>query len=313
MHTPPLYAVITPVRDGADHIRRTLESMEDQTVRPLCWVVVDDGSTDSTATLLDAFAREHAWVEVMHRPERSRRAAGGAMEAFLTGLGKLKGVLWDYVVKLDGGVSFEPDYLERCLAQFEADPALGIGSGTACAFVNGRLEIESAGDPPFHVRGAIKIYRRACFEAIGPLIQAPGWDTLHEVQANRLGWKTRTFAELALLQHKPTGSAEGCWKNTFKNSRANYLTGDHPAFVFADSVMRIRRQRDAVESVGLLAGYTSGYLKRLPQFPDTDTVRSLRGQQFRHLRHQDSIFGPTKHYVWSDSRQHAWSEVRAHK
>jgi hypothetical protein len=129
------------------------------------------------------------------------------------------------------------------------------------------------------------------FEAIGPLIQAPAWDTPNEMQANRLGWKTGIFADLALPQHKPTGSAEGCWKNTSKNGRANYFTGYHPAFVRVDSVVRIRRQRHAVESVGLRTGYFSGYLKRLPQFADADTLRYRRGQQFRHLRHQNSIFG----------------------
>jgi glycosyltransferase involved in cell wall biosynthesis len=313
MHTPPLYAVITPVRDEANHIRRTLESMEDQTVRPLCGVIVDDGSTDGTGALLDTFAGEHDWVEVEHRPDRGRRAAGGGvMEAFHAGLAKLKGVPWDYLVKLDGDLSFEPDYFERCLAQFEADPALGIGGGTVCAFVNAHLEIESAGDPPFHVRGATKIYRRVCFEAIGPLIQAPGWDTLDEVQANRLGWKTRTFADLALLQHKPTGSADGCWKNAFKNGRANYFTGYHPAFVLAKCAKRIGREPFGVESAGLFAGYFSGYLKRLPHLADADTVRYLRGQQMRRLLQQDSIYGPARTSLRTQASEAAHPRLGAH-
>ena len=217
------------------------------------------------------------------------------------------------VVKLDGDLSFESDYFERCLAQFESDPTLGIGGGTVCAFVNGQLEIESAGDPPFHVRGATKIYRRACFEEIGPLIQAPGWDTLDEVQANRLGWKTRTFADLALLQHKPTGSADGHWKNAFKNGRANYFTGYHPAFMLAKCAKRIAREPFAVEAAGLFAGYFSGYLKRLPHLADSETMRYLRAQQMRRLLRQDSIYGPAKARLWSHGRDAARPQMGAHR
>ena len=40
--------------------------------------------------------------------------------------------------------------------------------------VNGELIAECPGDPAFHVRGATKIYRKACWEAIGGLIRQTG-------------------------------------------------------------------------------------------------------------------------------------------
>ena len=72
--------------------------------------------------------------------------------------------------------------------------------------------VESPGDPPFHVRGATKIYRRECWAQIGPLVKAPGWDTVDEVKANMHGWTTRSFPKLPLMQHKPTGTADGAWR-----------------------------------------------------------------------------------------------------
>jgi glycosyltransferase involved in cell wall biosynthesis len=291
----PGYAVVTPVRDEAPYILRTLESVDGQTLQPLRWIVVDDGSTDGTGAILDEFARTRDWIRIVHRPDRGRRASGGGvMEAFHAGLEQLADVRWDFLAKLDGDLSFEPQYFELCLARFDAEPQLGIGGGTVCAFVDGRLEVESAGDPPFHVRGATKIYRRRCFEQIAPLIEAPGWDTLDEVRANRFGWTTRTFADLPVLQHKPTGSADGCWRNAFKNGRANYFTGYHPAFMMAKCFKRLRREPYGVESAGLLAGYLSACLKRMAPLADAATVRYLRGQQMRRLLHQDSIYGPAE-------------------
>jgi hypothetical protein len=151
--------------------------------------------------------------------------------------------------------------------------------------------VEFAGDPPFHVRGATKIYRRACWEQISPLIKAPGWDTLDEVRANYFGWTTRTFTELPAVQHKATGSADGSWRNAFKNGRANYITGYHPAFMLAKCTKRMLRRPFVVEAAGLFAGFMSGYLKRLPRLADAETIRYLRNQQVRRLLMRTSIYG----------------------
>ncbi len=116
------------------------------------------------------------------------------MDAFYAGFSLIEAEKWDFLVKLDGDISFAPDYFERCLERFASDPKLGIGGGTVCADVDGVSRVESVGDPPFHVRGATKIYRRACWDQIAPLIKAPGWDTLDEVKANYLGSRTRWFS-----------------------------------------------------------------------------------------------------------------------
>lgn len=164
------------------------------------------------------------------------------MQAFCECYANLKDKNWDYVIKLDGGLSFEPDYFERCFKVFDNEPLLGIGDGTVCQLENGQLRIDVFGDPPFHVRGVTKIYRCACWDKIHPLIQAPGWDTLDEVKANMLGWNTKTFAALNLVQHKPTGGADGNWKIWFKNGVANYISGYHPLFMLEKCIKRLKRK-----------------------------------------------------------------------
>src|SRR5690606_4167602 len=101
---------------------------------------------------------------VVHRPDRGYRAAGGGViEAFYSGYGLCADEQWDFIVKLDGDVSFAPDYFERCLDRFAADLRLGIGGGTVLRVERGQPRIDSPGDPAFHVRGATKIYRRDCW------------------------------------------------------------------------------------------------------------------------------------------------------
>jgi biofilm PGA synthesis N-glycosyltransferase PgaC len=218
------YIVITPVRDEASYIEKTLESVACQTILPSQWLIVDDGSVDGTGDILDRCAARINWIKVIHRKNRGFRAAGGGvMEAFYAGYSVLNDDDWDFIVKLDGDLSFPPDYFEQCFKNFDTEEKLGIGGGTICQLENGQLKVDSTGDPQFHVRGATKIYRRACWDKINPLVKASGWDTIDEVKANLHGWTTRTFADLKLVQHKPTGGADGFWRDRFKNGRANYM------------------------------------------------------------------------------------------
>lgn len=287
------YAVITPVRDEAHYIDRTIDSMVRQTVPPMTWIIVDDGSTDGTGAMLDALAARSEQVQVIHNLDRGYRAAGsGVVEAFDLGYRSLGAAPWQFIVKLDGDLSFDPDYFERCFQAFAADARLGIAGGTVCRWSAGELVVDSTGDPAFHVRGATKIYRRECWEQIAPLLKAPGWDTVDEVKANLHGWTTRTLEDVPLVQHKPTGSADGAWKDAFKNGRADYASGYHPAFMLAKCMRRALRKRSLVGSAALLAGFCSGYLRKAPRVDDPRAIRYLRQQQLRRLLFRPSIYDP---------------------
>ena len=127
------YVIISPVRNEAEHIRATVASVAAQTIRPARWVIVDDGSSDATPSLIDEAARQHDWITATHRKDRGRRLAGsGVMQAFFAGLARLETNSWQFLAKLDGDVTFEPDYFERCFDQFAAEPRLGIAGGLIC-------------------------------------------------------------------------------------------------------------------------------------------------------------------------------------
>ncbi|MDY7106591.1 MAG: glycosyltransferase family A protein [Actinomycetota bacterium] len=281
--------VVTPVRDEAALVGRTIDSVAAQELRPAEWVLVDDGSTDGTAAVLDRRAAEHDWIRVVHRADRGARVAGsGVMEAFHAGLEVLETADWHYLVKLDADLVLPPDYFSRCLARAEADPGLGVVGGLVVDRDAGAARLER--HPGFHVRGATKIYARACWEAIGGTVAAPGWDTLDEVTANHLGWRTRTFDDVVAVQQRLTGGPVGRWNDVAKNGRASYRLGYHPAFVLARAVRKLSQPPRLTSAAALVWGYASAALTHAEPVGAPEVRRYLRRQQLDRLRGRPSIW-----------------------
>jgi glycosyltransferase involved in cell wall biosynthesis len=283
------YVVITPVRDEEAHIRSTIESMVHQTVRPTEWVIVDDGSKDRTGQIIDDYADRFSWIKALHRQDRGfRKSGGGVVEAFNDGHRALTCSDWEYIVKFDGDLIFDADYFEMCFEEFCRDDKLGVGGGVICYLSDGKKTFEET--PRFHVRGATKIYRKACWDGIGGFISAPGWDSMDEIKANSLGWTTRSFPHLHLVHERVTGSADGQWSTLVKYGRANYICGYHPLFMMSKCVVRLAQRPYLVGSIGLMYGFITGYLLGVPRSSDHAAIAYLRNQQICRLLGRDSIW-----------------------
>lgn len=283
------YVVITPVRNEAAYLNRTIASVAQQTIRPLEWVLVNDGSTDNTGEIIDQCAAQYPWVRTIHRRDRGfRKSGGGVVEAFYDGYNSLERNDWEFVVKLDGDLSFSENYFAKCFEQFQSSPQLGIGGGSLYHIIDGEMKFEPV--PQFHVRGATKIYRRACWGAIGALWIGPGWDTIDEVKANMLGWETGTFADIPVIHHRFTGTEDGQWRDNVKHGMACYISGYHPLFLAASCIYRMRNKPYVIAAAGILYGFLKGYLNRVPRPVDRSYTRYIHRQQLKRLFGRDTIW-----------------------
>lgn len=283
------YVIVTPVRDEEKHVAATIESVLAQTVLPAEWTIVDDGSTDATGRIIDDYAARYPFIRPVHRPNRGfRKAGGGVMEAFHDGYNAIKTTDWEFIVKLDADLSFGPDYFARCFEYFRRVPDLGIGGGQIYHELSGQLKLEAV--PKFHVRGATKIYRRSCWEAIGGLWKAPGWDTIDEVKANMLGWKTYSFEDLQLLHHRFTGSAEGLTRDCVKHGAVCYICGYHPLFFAASCLYRLFRKPYLTGSFSMVYGYIKASLTDTRRVDDRRFIRYIRAQQMRRLCGMETVW-----------------------
>lgn len=283
------YVIITPVRNEEKFLELTIRSVVEQTIPPLCWVLVDDGSSDSTPSIIAKAEATCKFIKGVYRKDRGYRLSGtGVVDAVNEGYKLSSQLGWNFLGKLDGDLSFDRDYFEKCLARFEDNPKLGIGGGAISRLENGVLVSESPKDPLFHVRGAVKIYRKECWDAIGGIVAGPCWDSIDELKANMLGWQTYTFSDLKVHHHRPAGEAFGRWKDSVKGGRGNYVTGYHPVFMFLKCLSRLSRAPRS--SLGLLYGYISSYCARAPRLVDKSLMRYIRKQQLLYIVGRPSLW-----------------------
>jgi hypothetical protein len=190
--------------------------------------------------------------------------------------------------KLDGDLSFEPDYFEKMFAKFRDDSTIGIGGGVLYHYDRGQTVLEN--HPKFHVRGGVKIFRRACWEAIGGLWVGPGSDTVDEVKANMLGWTTRSFFDIRLIHHRISGASWGRWSGLVKDGKIDYVTGYHPLFLTAKAIVRLFRPPYLLGSIAHIYGYLSAYVRHMTRVDDANLIRYLRQQQLARLLGRETIW-----------------------
>jgi glycosyltransferase involved in cell wall biosynthesis len=281
------YIAITPARDEENFLPRLIGSVTSQTLKPERWIIIDDGSTDASAEIIDQAAAQYPWIEAKHLPVGRERLPGG--ESVLMQF--LPESLWrnyDAILRVDADVSFKPDFVDSLAAEFKREPALGI-AGSALFEPEGAVwrEIRS---PAYHTRGAVKMYSRECFEAIGGLATGLGWDTVDEARAMMLGFKSHSFRHIRAYHHRPQGTAGGYLKGNLAAGLAAYNVGYHPLFLLMRAAKRGMSYPPVVGGLFLLAGYLQGYLRRDEKIASPDLVRFIRKQQLRRLLMMDSVW-----------------------
>ena len=88
MQELPTYVLITPARNEAQLIEATISALVAQTVRPLKWVIVSDGSTDGTDEIVRGYLSANPWIELLRMPERAERHFAGKVLRLMRDMSK---------------------------------------------------------------------------------------------------------------------------------------------------------------------------------------------------------------------------------
>ncbi|MDE5708561.1 MAG: glycosyltransferase, partial [Alistipes sp.] len=114
-------SVIIPLYNKEREIAGTLRSVLAQTLRPKEIIVVDDGSTDRSASIVDAVAAEEGLIRLVRQPNAGECAARNRAIAEVGGGS-------DLVALLDADDEWEPGFLEEIANLRREYPGCGIYS-----------------------------------------------------------------------------------------------------------------------------------------------------------------------------------------
>jgi len=278
-------AIISPVRNESQYIEKTLLAVTGQTVTPSEWIIVDDDSTDETASIVARYAADFPWLKLVHRDRREnkgdRQRGKGVVDTFYYGHSHLTDPDYDFVVKLDGDVSFEPDYFESLLRQFAATPRLGIAGGGLYERTDGvNWDLKSA---PDHVGGPVKTYRRECFDDIGGLVPALGWDGFDEWKALTLGWQVQSYQELKINHYRIMGNATGPLRAKIEQGYGAHYMGYHFLYTVARGVRHMATQPYIVGGLAMIAAHVIAWIQGRDQLPDSTVKHFIQRTQLRQL------------------------------
>lgn len=292
----PAYVLLTPARNEAQFIELTIQAVVAQTVRPLKWVIVSDGSTDGTDEIVLRHAAQHDWIELLRLPERAERHFAGKVMAINAGLARMQGLSYEVIACLDADITFGPDYFAFLLEKIALDPRLGV-AGTPY-----REQTSEIYDYRYvsteHVSGACQVFRRACFEEIGGYVAARGGaiDTIAATTARMKGWKTRSFIEQAAFHHRVVGTADaGQLGARFKLGQRDYRIGNHPLWQVFRCLYQMRKKPYFFRGLALAAGYTSAFLRREQRPVTQEFVAFRRREQMHRLSEKLNQLLPLSH------------------
>src|SRR5215475_3703478 len=203
------YVLITPAHNEEAFIEKTLDSMSAQTLLPEQWIIVDDGSSDRTAEIIQRYARRLSWIQLVRRPQRQDRSFAGKVHAFNAGLERVRSLKFDVIGNLDADLSFDPEYLEFLIGKFAEDPRLGV-AGTPFTEDGGYDTARDSFEGENHVAGGCQLFRRRCFEEVGGYIpnRGGGIDWIAVTTARMKGWRVRSFSEKRFHHYRTLGTAQ---------------------------------------------------------------------------------------------------------
>jgi biofilm PGA synthesis N-glycosyltransferase PgaC len=279
------YVLITPAHNEERFITKTLESMAAQTLLPELWIIVDDGSSDRTAKIIQRYARRFSWIRLVQRPPRLDRSFAGKVHAFNAGLEQVQLVPFEVIGNLDADLSFEPDYLKFLIGKFAEDPQLGV-AGTPFTENGGYDTARDSFEGENHVAGGCQLFRRQCFEDVGGYIPNPagGIDWIAVTTARMKGWQTRSFPEKRFHHYRTLGTAgRSGVAASFSYGEKDYYLGGSPVWQLFRVAYRMTKRPVLIDGFALLSGYCWAALRGIERPVSSELIRFHRQEQMKKL------------------------------
>jgi poly-beta-1,6-N-acetyl-D-glucosamine synthase len=276
------FVIVTPAKNEEKYIERTILSVIKQSILPDEWIIVDDGSSDSTYEICSVYASKHNWIKPIQKPNVNGERGYGQkiLDVFYFGYSKITVNQYDFFTLLDADIQLPSNYFEEVIKCLSRYPEIGLCGGKLFNLIEGDLYYEPT--HPEHIRGAFKTYRRKCFEDIGGFKNVWNWDGLDDMEVMYHGWKIKTL-DVEIIHLKPTGSNYNLKIDRYNTGYEMYLTRYGLDWILMKFVQYIPKSPFFVGSLYFIKGYLVGFLSKRAKVVDSKLGKFIRKTKRRQL------------------------------
>jgi len=279
------YIIITTAKNEENNIEKCILSVIKQTIKPIRWYIVDDNSNDKTADIVKKYADSYNFIKLIRKTESYSTDYGEKfVEAFHFGLSNIAIEDYDFICNLDADMEIDsPFYFETIINLFKQDLNLGILAGLPYYYENGKKKIIHHNK--WATAGALKMYRRECFEQLGGPLPILSWDSLDDYRAIAKGWTTKSIYYLTanhLGQDKSIKKEKS--KDFYRISgRSRYLRGYSLFYSFFKALQYLIKP-GPIYSITFLNSYLKSFLHKEPLLVNKEEKKIIRQYQKMNLR-----------------------------
>jgi glycosyltransferase involved in cell wall biosynthesis len=278
------YFIITPTKNEEQNILSLISLIEEQTIKPVLWVMVDE-SSDNTKNIVKKLAEKYDWVKSIDLEQ-----GGGYLgvnygvackTAFDYGIKYCKdnSIVYNYIGLIDADVVMGNDFFETLMIQFEKEPDLGIASGSE--FWNISEKLVSAGTREDLPMGPARLWRKKCFEESSGYMATASPDSVSNTLAKLKGWKTKQIKDLEVITRR-TSSAKGYWWGAIREGKNYYFLNFHPIIIILKS-LKYSLKKPYYIGLGLFIGYFGCLIKKEKQIENEEIKYYYRNLRLKEL------------------------------
>lgn len=281
------YVLITPLKNEENYILKLKETIFNQTLRPVCWVIVDSGSDDSTFKLSNQIAQENEWVHVVKQKKFFEKGYGhlNISEAvneghnFAKKICKSGSIEYKYIGTTDATPILCKNYFESLLNEMQRNSNLGITCGIQkLSYNNKKINLT----PIKNISGTgfnnIRLYKKNFFDQIGAYPLTPSPDSVLLLKALNRKLEIKVVSDAYFIEPRIGGSKIGLWNGSKLKGKSMYILGYHPLLALGNSVMNSVKIPPHYQFLPMLWGYFLSLLKREEKVVDNE-IREYYGKK----------------------------------
>jgi len=282
------YILVTAAKNEGGNLSNLIQSVAEQTIKPMLWVIADDGSSDNTPEIIKEAKGKYEWIQSLRlNSEVTVRDIGLHLSSvmmkvteFAIGYCGRNEIKYEYIGNIDGDIIIEPKFFEKLIIEFEKDDKIGIaGSGTQYIKGDNIIQPEGGEEEP---SGGDMLIRRGCFEDCGGLkSSASPWDSVLKAKARLRGWKTRRFEEITATETRDPMSTESRWMGYLNHGKGAYYLNTNPIHVIVKGIIYSFKKPYYI-GIPYLLGYFADFVQRKDQIDDNE-IKEYYWNKYKEL------------------------------